>query len=495
MLARGLIRLQRPAEVVELLTPVLTAFSTVDEICTARMLHGIAVALAKDVDQGLELLINIDKFATAKRAIPAVKAEIAYLRAVAYWLKHQYSEASRFAAMAERARADVVSVRAMELRGFIALTKAQFPEALRLFYRAQQAYARCRGRDLGLATQIIYQVAFLEMNLRSAKIQGSHAGGRTIPGTPFGPAIATSTKMLLLTADAWLFAHDGNRTSAFRKVHDAIRTAPSPAWRVRALAACAAVFNAFGEIGSARLLTEDAAEIADSVDWNATVDEERIGLLQLAEVAAAVNPTIAPAILSRYDSVTSKMDPTRVHRDRDADPRLAAWDAYVRGLVARTVGEHERAGEWFRSAAKQFEACGFLWRAALALIELDATPIDTRGEAPLEKAAIIVRDNFPRSFLGRRLGLWAGAYVDPVASKLTSSQRDILRRMLEGKSVGAIAVETIRARATVRKHIENIHAAFGTHSYSELIVECFRRGIGSPELAPPIVHEAMPRIS
>jgi DNA-binding CsgD family transcriptional regulator len=461
------------------------------------MLHGMAVALAKSADQGLELLVSIDKFANAKRAIPAIKAEIAYFRAVAHWLKHEYSEASRFAAMAERAKADVVSVRATELRAFIALAKTRFPEALQLFYRAQHVYAHCRGRDLGLATQIICQIAALEMNLRSARVPGTHAvtNGRVIPGTSFGPAIATSARMALLTADAWLFAHDGDHVTAFRKAYDAIRIAPTPAWRVRALAACAAMFNAFGETGGARLLVEDAAELADSIDWNATIDEERLGLLQLAEVAASVKSSVAATFLERYDAVTSKMDPTRLLRERDADPRLVAWDAYVRGLVARAVGGHERAGEWFRSAAKQFETCGFLWLEALALIELDATPIDTRGEAPLEKAAIIVRDNFPRSFLGRRLGLWAGAYVDPVAGKLTSSQRDILRRMLEGKSVGAIAIETTRARATVRKHIENIHAAFGTHSYSELIVECFRRGIGSPELAPPMAHEALPHIS
>ncbi len=492
VLARGLLRLQRSSEAVTLLAPLLETFTAVEDDCTARMLHGYAIALSDDANRGLELLADADAAASSKRAGRDIKAEIAYYRAVAHWLKHEYREASRFADVAERAKADVVSVRAMELRGFIALANARFREALDLFQRARRAYAQCRGRDIGLATQILFQIGFLEMNLRSADIPGSHAApsGRTIPGSFFGPAMATSMKMLLLTADAWLFAHDGNKSTAFRKVHDAIRIAPTPAWRVRALAACAAVFNAFGEPGSACLLIEDAAEIVASIDWNTTIDEERVGLLQLAEVAASVKPAVAAGFLSRYDGVTSKMDPTRLLRDRDADPRLAAWDAFVRGLVARAAGEQERAGEWFRSAARQFEACGFLWRAALALIELDATPTDSRGEAPLERAAVIVRDNFPKSFLAGRLGSWARAYVDPVAGKLTTAQRDILRRMLEGKSVGAIAVETNRAHGTVRKHIEHIHEAFGTHSYSELFAECLRRGIGS---SGPARHEPLPR--
>jgi DNA-binding CsgD family transcriptional regulator len=39
------------------------------------------------------------------------------------------------------------------------------------------------------------------------------------------------------------------------------------------------------------------------------------------------------------------MDPTRVLREVNAHSRMMAWDAHVRGLVARARGEHERAGE------------------------------------------------------------------------------------------------------------------------------------------------------
>jgi tetratricopeptide (TPR) repeat protein len=497
VLARGLLRLQRSAEVIELLAPVLTTFSTVDEICTAGMLHGMAVALAKSADQGLELLVSIDKFANSKRAIPAIKAEIAYYRAVAHWLKHEYSEASRFAAMAERAKADVVSVRAMELRAFVALGSARFPEALKLFYRAQKAYARCHGRDLGLATQIICQTAFLEMNLRSAKIPGTHsdASGRTIPGSSFGPAIATPNRMALLSADAWLYALDGDRKAAVEKIRTAIEIAPTPAWRVWSLSSGATLYQAFGETGNAFADVKRAIAIAASVDWNATADEERIGLLWLAEVCAAIDPDAAPAILARYDSVTSKMDPTRILRDRDADPRLAAWDAYVRGLVARGLGEHDSAGAWFRKSADLFSSCDHLWRAALALIELDATPIDTRGECALERAATIVRDNFPSSFLAERLGPLARSYVDPVARILTPAQRDVLTRLLEGKSPLAIAGETNRAHSTVQKHIQQIHSAFGTHFERDLFAECNRRGLSVSALAFRAGNEALRRSS
>ncbi len=261
------------------------------------------------------------------------------------------------------------------------------------------------------------------------------------------------------------------------------------------MASGANVFQAFGETGNATYLAGEAMKAAEIVDWDATTDEERVGLLLLAEVYATVKPAAAAAALARYDSVISKMDPTRLLRDPSADPRLVAWDAYVRGLVARVNGDYERAGDLLRKSAEGFTSCGYLWRAALALIELDATPVDTRGEMPLERAAVIVRDNFPASFLARRLGSWAWAYVDPVASTLTPAQRDVLRRLLEGKSPIAIAAETSRTLSTVRTHVEHINRAFGTHSYLELFAACSRRGIGLPEVPSADTVEAFRQTS
>ncbi len=188
------------------------------------------------------------------------------------------------------------------------------------------------------------------------------------------------------------------------------------------------------------------------------------------------------------------MESTRALSDAESDPRLVGWDAHVRGLVARVVGEHEAAADCFRKAVASFSSCGYLWRAALALIELDATPVDTTAEAPLERAAIIIRDNFPDSFLTARLG-WARLYLDPIGRTLTPTQVDTLRRLFQNKSVAAIASETFRAESTVRKHVEAVEAAFGTHSIPELIFECLRRGIVPRSMVDRSVPTPLPRIS
>jgi tetratricopeptide (TPR) repeat protein len=496
-LARALLRVQRSAEVVALLGPVVATFANVDEISTARMLHGTSVARAVDVDQGLHLLAATATFAKSHHAHRAIQVEVAYYRGLAYWSKSDFNEATRYALVAERAKLDILSVRALELRAFAALSLTKFEDALGLFERARQAYASCRGRDLDLATQIIHQIATLEMNLRSAAISGSHdaPGGRTIPGTSFGPAVPTHLRMLLLSADAWLYAHDGDRFIAFRKAYDALSIAPTPAWRVWALTWAAGLFQAFGEIGNAHIFAADAAKLAASVNWNATGAEERIGLLYLAEVFAADNSAGAPEMLQRYDAITSKMDPTRLLRDRGADPRLAGWDAHVRGMVARAAGDHETAGKWFRNAIALFQSCGYLWREALALIELDATPIDTRGESPLERAALIIRDNFPNSFLAARLGWRMRAYVDPVARELTTAERDVLRRLLEGHDIPKICQQTNRALPTVRKHIQNLHKAFGVRTTVQLMAACQHRGLGPGALTDETGPDKLARTS
>ncbi len=496
LLARALMRLQRSRDVVKLLEPTLATFAHLDEICTARMLHGYAIAFAEDLDRGLELLAATAIFANSEHVHRSIRAELSYYRAFTHWAKREYAESSRFAIEAERAELDVLSVRATELRAFIACAQANYVEALHLFECARQAYALCRGRDVSLATQIVFQIAALEMNLRSSTIRGSHAdpAARTIPGASFGPAVASSTHLLLTSMDAWLYALDGDQARTVRKLCDAITLATTSAWRVWALASGAVLSAAFRELGHARCLADEAAALAKTVDWGATTDEERIGFLFLTEAYAEVHPSAAPAMLSLYDGISSKMDATRTLRDTKSDPRLAGWDAYVRGLVARSSGEYERAGEWFRKAEGSFSSCGFLWRAALALIELAATPIDTSAERPLERAAILVRDNFPESFLAARLG-WARIYLDPIGRTLTPAQVDVLRRLLESKSVSAVADESGRAEKTVRKHIEAVREAYGTHSVAELFLECGRRGFVAPPTAASSEPAVQKRIS
>ncbi len=480
--ARALYRLRRFGEVDALLAPILTSFRTVDEACTARMLHASAVSQAHDAQRGLALLEDLAMASDALQAHPAIRGEIAYFRALAHWTKRELPEALRFALAAESVRADVISVRATQLRGFIAVTEHRYAEALHLFRDALQTYWRCRERDTFLAETIVLQIASLEVTLRSAGVPGSHTSAEGRRTRSFGehePAACSLPRLQTIVLDAWLYAHDGDAANAYRQMRLAAELAPNPAWRAWALAGRAAVADAFGEAHAAREHASQALEIAARVDWNATVGEERVTLLLLAEVLASTDPARAGAVLDRYDALTEPIEPSQVISD---DPRREGLEQYVRGLVARARGDAAGARASLLRAFTTFRDCGKLWRAVLALVELDATAggPPAGGDLSLDTAARLVREHFPESFLARRLGSWLNVYGDPVAGRLTRTQREILRHLLAGSVPKEIAAATGRAYKTVRNHVEAIEQLFGVHSVPELIVACYQRGLAPP---------------
>ncbi len=485
--ARALYRLKRYREVVAGLGPVLARFADVDAACTARMLHAAALARSGD-DQGLVLLAEVAAAADARQAHHAVRAEIAHARALAHWVRRELDETLRFALAAETAQADVISVRAMQLRGFVAVTRRDYRQALAIFRAVLEAYRACRERDADLAEMTVFQIASLELTLRSKDVTGTHAspdGRRTRPLGEPEPEHASVTRMQTLVFDAWLYAHDGDAASAFRQVRRAEDAVPSPDWRVWALANRAAVAYAFGDVASAREHAAHALEIAERVDWNVTAGEERVGLLMLAQVLASTDPLAAVTILRQYDTLTSTIPADEVFSD---DPRLDVLEYSVRGLVKRICGDAAAAREELTKAYRTSVRHGFVARAAVALIELDATPTGARGDFSLESAAALVREHFPRSFLARRLGSWAKVYGDPVAARLTRTQREILRHLLAGRVPKEIAAATGRAYKTVRNHVEAIEEVFGVHSVPELIVTCYQRGLEPPPQPEPRAH-------
>ena len=222
--ARSLYRLRRYDETIALLEPVLREFADGDESCTAHMLLGSSIARSGDVDRGLEILETTAAQADAAGVHRAIRAEIAHARALGHWARRELDEAERLARIAEGAGADIISVRATQLRGFVALAQQRLVEALALFNLTFDAYWRCRERDADLAEMIVHQIAVLEIVLRSRTVHGTHA----IPDrrrvrdpwdtTPDAPSVA---RLQTAALDAWLFALDGDRDSAFRKIRRA----------------------------------------------------------------------------------------------------------------------------------------------------------------------------------------------------------------------------------------------------------------------------------
>ncbi len=479
--ARSLIRMQRFTEAVVLLEPALESFATVDEACTARMLHAAALSRTPDnLERGQALLEEIASAAETLRAHQAVRGEIAYMLAFVHWMKREHAAVLKYAALAEKARAHAISVRAASLRGYVAEADERYPEALRLFRLALDAYRTCRERDADLLERIVVQIAALETALRSAAVGGTHALpaelGRGGDGTASGPGVL---RMETAALDAWLFAFDGDRDGAYRSVRVAHALAPDDRWRVWALAHQAKISAAFDDRAWAAEFAAEARELSEGLDWNATDGEERLALLHLAEALAQTDPLAAVRVFERYEGLTSRPDRALLLHD---DVRLWILEEFVRGLVLRVRGDMVGAWRAFKGVHGQAKRVGLLWRATLALIELDATPVAgrPRGDCYLQTAALLVRENFPRSFLARRLGRWAQVPSDPIAAGLARQPREVLRQTLSGKNPKEIAAELSLSEDTVKHYVKTLFGAFGVHSTPQLIVACYRRGIGDP---------------
>jgi DNA-binding CsgD family transcriptional regulator len=484
--ARALLKLHRPDDAAAELTPLLPAIATPDERATAAMLHGTALARLSPAD-GLVALTAASEAAGREGAHPAVHAEIAYFRALAHWSMGDLDAAERLAREAQRNGRDVLSVRAIQLRAFIAAKSprvTRFVEALALFRTGARAYGHCRERDLDLAINITQQIAALEQTLRSAQIRGTHRashGRRTLPGSPFMPVARSTAFLRLCYDDAQLFALDGDGATALSRMREAEEAAQTPAWRAWARAGCAAVVTMFGENAAARNYAESAAALARTVDWNAAQDDERVAFIHLAEVYATLDDAVAAsAALASFDGITRPMDATRILRDRDSDPRFAGWYAHVLGLVRRGEGDLAAAAQSFTAAVESFRSCGYLWREALSLIELAELGRPGASGEHLDRAVALIREHFPQSFLVRRLGPWMRASVDPLVATLSPTEREVLLHLLEGRSQREIAEVTGRAYNTVRTHVQALHRKMGTCSDLQIVVGCARRGIGAP---------------
>ncbi len=478
--ARLLLRQYRFGEVIALLGPMLASFSFSDESCTARMLHGIAVARSGQTERGLALLRELEAAARALEPHRAIRAEIAYWIAFVHWIRRDYAATLAHVGIAEAARAGIVSVRAASLRAHVAAAEGRQAEALALFRAAFDAYRTCPEQDEDLRRRIVLHVASLEAGLRCATIAGTHTLPAELTRIPDDAVRAPCVFRLQIAAmDGWLHALDGDKRSAYDRARVSEGFAPSDTWRVWTLANRALLAAAFGDDDVACMFARDALERVESVDWSVAADEERAGLLLLAEALARTEPAAAAGVLQRYDELTRQVDRALLRAD---DVRLWIAESWVRGLVHRIRGDESAAWQTFKEVYQNAQRAGLLWQAAQALIELDAIPLASRprGEHYLQAAALIVREHFPHAFLARRLGRWARAHHDPVAAKLAPKPREVLRHFLAARSTKQIAALLGLSEHTVKDCAETLFRAFGVRSKEALLVACYERGIGSP---------------
>jgi DNA-binding CsgD family transcriptional regulator len=267
---------------------------------------------------------------------------------------------------------------------------------------------------------------------------------------------------------AWAKALQGDYFNAFRHLKRSSEVADSPAWRV--LAACdrSHLARHFSEHRWSRVELDEAEQLAGSVDWHATLAEERMGLLSLAELFGDLDTAKSAMYLARYRELGEVKSPLHY----GSDPRRTAYAQYSTGVIELSLGNKKRGLVELREARTVFERFGYDFRVALCLV----AEFKTTGDHDLLPAIDEKLRNYRQSWLMSELQTTATV----PGKSLPPMQQRVFDQLCQGRTTSEIAQLFGRSEYTISNHIKAIFKTFGVKSRSALIAEAVRRGLIKP---------------
>lgn len=267
-----------------------------------------------------------------------------------------------------------------------------------------------------------------------------------------------------LRALAWTKAMQGDYFNAFRHLKRAAEVTDTLAWKVVAGGDRAYLARAFEEHRWSRVELDEAEQLAGNVDWHATLAEERVGLLQLAELFAELDTSRAAMYLARFRELSDIKSPLYYRHDA----RRAAYTQYSTGVVELALGNKKRGLSELRDAHKVFERFGYDFRIARCLIQ------EYRATGNRELLPVVEEKlrNYRQSWLIRELrGIEGAAQV-----QLPPMQQRVFEQLCQGKPTSEIAQALQRSEWTISNHIKQILKAFGVKSRAALLAKAASEG-------------------
>lgn len=263
----------------------------------------------------------------------------------------------------------------------------------------------------------------------------------------------------------WAKAMQGDYLNAFRHLKAASVEANSDAWRVVAACDRSYLARCLGEQRWSRQELDEAEQLALRVNWHATLGEERVGLLLLAELFSAFDPSASSMYLGRYRELGDTK--SSLHNKRDA--RTLAYLQFSTGVVEMALGR-KRGLNVIREAAKAFERLGYEFRVARCLIaDYRAT-----GNGNLVPRIREKLRNYDQSWLAND---FRKLEVSEDRIGLPRMQRRVFDEVLLGKTTEQIAQSLGKSKFTIANHLREVFKAFSVNSRSALIAEAIKRGL------------------
>ncbi len=384
--------------------------------------------------------------------------------AFAHWLAAEYETADAVAVRAIESNGDIITARAVALRGWIAVGRGNYAQSLDFFREALRLYASAFARDAAFAASTLHAVAMYELQLLQHGDRPRYYRG-DFPNT--GATTLDAFRLLVHDVDAWRAAVAGDEYQAIESSIEIGKLNVSPYWRVFGNATRAMVADAFDHVTFSRAFATAAFGDAQELNWNESPAESRLGLLYLAEALAPHDAIRSRAVLGAFSAIRSAVSP-RFFRGKSTLQRAA--EEFSRGVVARASHEKISARRHLRSAYQAYGKMGFLRNAVAAELMLGEEH-SADGRRHYRAARAVIMERFPRSYLARRLKDFTPFVALDATVRLTPAQRHIVGALCAGKSPREIASDRDTSLGTVYNQIKEIYRRTDLHSIQAIVAK------------------------
>lgn len=466
--ARALLRLGRPADAQRVVGDAFVAHGTLDASLTAQLLLGAAEIRLGEADQGLARLDAAA--AAAGGAHPTIRSEIALNRGLAHYARRDHVAAEQ--ALREVApESDIIHARALEYRGWIATAEGDHDAATALFVSAIARLDTCRQQDRFLAANVLQALSYLAVErFDAAAWSFIEERAERIDWTADGLAVP---RYWIAMSGALAYESAGDVLRAFKFAREAEQLAPSDAFRAHALCRRAAIARRVGEVFTPADLLAQARELLEMVAPETLRGDERTVPLVLAEELANAGDVEGAW---RFRRMYESLEPMERVAAMSADPRTTAYERMVDAAIADAAGERPVARRAFGDALRRFHELGYTRRAVACALRLaEITGHDRLYRYVVDNTVNVSPHFWARRMMGRR----ARFFSDPIVSKLTSTQREVLDLILHACSNAQIARARDRSLNTIKHTVSELLKAFGVRTRAELQVEAVRRHLGA----------------
>jgi len=401
-------------------------------------------------------------------AAPEARFELAYAKMLLGWIEGDPDKMEAALGGLDVKPYPHLYARWLVGRSWIASLRRDYHEQLRFLEKAVRYLMESPGaQDVTLLATATRSMVHLVREIPAP--QAFDVAVRAVELIAWTPDIEQE-RFLTFRGLAWAYALRGLHQTALHYAYFARDIAPSNMWVTACYADQAYLARMASEDWSADALLRHAVACAHEIEW-ISPSEERVAILNLVELAADRDPSVARGLLDLYAAIPVSLSPRLALAH---DERMRAMEEYARGTVPSVSRDQIHATELLQSSYSIFTSIGYAWRAAAAALRLNVVT----GERAWLRLAAEAVEGFPESSVANEIRRKAAFFEDPRVASLTPAQRRVYDLLREGLGDKEIAAALRLSPETVKNHAARVRAAFGVRSRAALVAASQRRQAG-----------------